>query len=301
MSETNDISVVIPYYNREEYVDYAVQSVLAQNLKPLEIIIVNDCSREPSRAYLDRYTDVCTIIDLPENVGLAGARNAGIRAARGRYIAFLDDDDIWLPHKLRVQRAYMSEHPDCFGVHSSVWAFFLDRPDALWKRDSPAPMTLAQALTDGGWAIPSSLLVRSDKTRALGGFDSRFRESEDRDFLIRCCAAGYRIDGIHEPLVRFRRQGHASLTKSHWRMYRVDLKLCWKHKALYYRVYGVRGLLSFLLEKLRIAAFHTRYVDGGVRLLLRFIKVKYQTRPGYREPVSSATPGPATNLTTPRP
>ena len=70
--ESADISVVIPYYNREQYIDEAVQSVLAQTLKPLEIIIVNDCSRESSRRYLDRYADVCTIVDLPVNMGIGG-------------------------------------------------------------------------------------------------------------------------------------------------------------------------------------------------------------------------------------
>src|SRR5947207_1458623 len=102
-----DISVVIPYYNREHFIDETIQSVLAQTLKPLEIIIVNDCSRESSRRYLDRYADVCNIIDLPVNVGLAGARNAGIDAALGEFIAFLDDDDLWLPQKLELQRLYM--------------------------------------------------------------------------------------------------------------------------------------------------------------------------------------------------
>src|ERR1700758_5627858 len=100
MPAISDISVVIPYYNREQYIDETVQSVLAQTLMPLEIIIVNDCSRESSRRHLDRYADVCRILDLPTNVGLAGARNAGMRAARGKFIALLDDDDIWLPHKL---------------------------------------------------------------------------------------------------------------------------------------------------------------------------------------------------------
>src|SRR5215469_14443788 len=95
MASARDISVIIPYYNREEFIDEAVKSVLAQTLQPLEIIIVNDCSRESSRRYLDRYQSCCKIIDLPVNVGLAGSRNAGIEAARGEFIAFLDDDDLW--------------------------------------------------------------------------------------------------------------------------------------------------------------------------------------------------------------
>ena len=64
MPEGSDISVVIPYYNREQYIEEAVQSVMSQTLKPLEIIIVNDCSRESSRRYLDRYASTCKIVDL---------------------------------------------------------------------------------------------------------------------------------------------------------------------------------------------------------------------------------------------
>src|SRR5579885_485347 len=113
MAAERDISVIIPFYNREQFVDDAVNSVLAQTLPPLETIIVNDCSRPSSRRYLDRYAEVCKIIDLPRNVGLAGSRNAGIREARGKFIALLDDDDLWLPEKLAVQRSYMGDHPDC--------------------------------------------------------------------------------------------------------------------------------------------------------------------------------------------
>jgi teichuronic acid biosynthesis glycosyltransferase TuaG len=110
---TSDISVVIPYCNREQHIDEAIQSFLAQTFQPLEIIIVNDCSRESSRRYLDRYAGVCSIIDLPVNVGLAAARHEGIPRTRGQFVAFLDDDDVWLPEKLERQRQYMAEHPRC--------------------------------------------------------------------------------------------------------------------------------------------------------------------------------------------
>jgi glycosyltransferase involved in cell wall biosynthesis len=286
VSGQGDVSVVIPYYNREKYIDQAVQSVLAQTLKPLEVIIVNDCSRESSRRYLDRYAETCRIVDLDPNVGLAAARNEGIRRARGRFVAFLDDDDVWLPKKLEVQRRHMDEHPECVAVHTAAWAFFLDQPDKLWSRDWPAPITLAQALTNDYCVLIPTTLIRSKAVGALGGFDSGFRECEDRDFVIRCCAAGYRIESISQPLARIRREGHESLTHNRWRIYRTDLKLCWKHRAFYFQAYGARGFLSFLLEKLRIASYDTRYIDRGVRLLLRLVKVKYQIRPGFREPVS---------------
>jgi glycosyltransferase involved in cell wall biosynthesis len=287
---TRDISVIIPYYNRERYIDEAIQSVLAQTLKPLEIILVNDCSQESSRRYLDRYAGVCKIVDLAKNVGLAGSRNAGIRAARGQFVALLDDDDIWLARKLEMQRQYMEEHPQCSAVHCSVWAFFASKQDELWSRFATGPMTLAQALADEHWVVPSTLMVRTSAVRAFGGFDISFRECEDRDFMIRFAAAGYRIEGIKEPLVRLRRVGHDSLSEHRWRMFLVHVRIVWLHKALYHRAYGLRGPMNFLLRTLFLASCKTRYVDGAVRFLLRHIEVKWQVRPGFRDPVLSERP-----------
>ena len=112
--EAGDISVIIPFYNREEYIDEAVQSVLAQTLKPLEIIIVNYCSRDVSRRYLHRYERACTIVHLPKNVALAAARNAGIRHARGEFIALLHHYHISLPRKL--------------GYSAAIWPNILNAP-----------------------------------------------------------------------------------------------------------------------------------------------------------------------------
>jgi glycosyltransferase involved in cell wall biosynthesis len=284
-SAGSDISVIIPYYNREKYIDEAIKSVQVQTLHPLEIIIVNDCSRESSRRYLDRYRDICKIVDLTANVGLAGARNAGIRVARGKFIALLDDDDVWLPQKLDLQRRYLDEHPECSIVCSAVWGFFSNRPDELWTSIGSRPLTLAEALTHEYWVVVPTMVIRSEVAKALGGFDARFRFNEDRDFVIRCSASGYRIEGVQEPLVRVRREAHHRLTRQHVRMFLGHAKVCWIHKALFYRVYGVRGIVSFLLSSLHLASMETRYVDGAVRRLCRLIKIKWEVKPGYREPV----------------
>jgi glycosyltransferase involved in cell wall biosynthesis len=292
---TSDVSVIIPFYNRETYIDEAIQSVLAQTLKPLELIVVNDCSRESSRRYLDRYSEVCKIVDLPVNVGLAGSRNAGVREARGRFVAFLDDDDLWLPRKLEVQRAYMRDHPECAIVHCAAWFFYKDGTEEYYKRFDPGPMTLAQSITNSYWAIIPTCMARTDVMKAVQGFDVAYRECEDRDFIIRCCAAGYRVEGLTEPLARVRRIGQDGLTSRHWRLYRTDLRMCWKHRAYYLRAYGPRGILSFALEKIYQPSTKTRLVDGAVRRLTRWVKVKYDIRPGYRDPVlvaASQQPGP---------
>ncbi len=285
---TSDISVVITYYNREQYIDDAIQSVLAQTLQPFEIIIVNDCSRESSRRYLDRYAGVCTIVDLPANVGIAAARNEGIRRARGQFIAFLDDDDIWLPDMLEQQRRYMVEHPRCDAVHGAAWVFYLGRPDHLVTRDWPGPLTLAQALSQDYHVMIQTVLFRAEVVRALGGFDPRFRHAEDYEFMIRCAAAGHRIESTREPLTRIRRQGHQSLRKHNWLQFLAVVGTCWKHKALYHRVYGVRGFVSFLLASLEYWTSNVRHVGGAVRLLVRLIPVKWEVRPDYEEPVQQA-------------
>jgi glycosyltransferase involved in cell wall biosynthesis len=285
MIAQSDVSVIIPYYNRAEFIHETIPSVLAQTVKPLEIIIVNDCSRASTRRELDRYTSTCKILDLPKNVGLAGARNAGMRVACGKYIALVDDDDIWLPRKLEVQRSYMEDHPECSMVHSAVWAFFSDKPDQLWVWCEPGSMTLAKALTDKYWACPSSMFFRAQAARDIGGFDPAFRQCEDRDFLIRFCAAGLRVNCIPEPLVRLRRGDHDRLTLHKWTILRTDLKMCWKHRTLYRRVYGMRGIVSFLLEKTRIATRETRFLDGAGRLVLRFVDVNYSIRKNYRDPI----------------
>jgi glycosyltransferase involved in cell wall biosynthesis len=288
----SDVSVVITFYDRERYIGEAIESALAQTLPPLEIIVVNDCSKESSRRHLDRHSKACKIVDLPVNVGLAAARNAGIHIARGQFIALLDDDDIWLPNKLEVQRSYMDKHPECSIVHSAYWAFFSDNSELLRVLFPVGPLTLAKSLTDEYWVCPSTMLFRTEDVRALGGFDPVFRQCEDRDFIVRFCAAGYTVEGIPEPLIRLRRESHNSLTGNLWRIFRSDLKVCWKHRALYLKAYGVRGVVSYVLEKLYTASRTTRYVDGGVRLLLRFLKVKYRVKNSYEEPVSSRSHAP---------
>lgn len=281
MTALRDITVIIPFLNRQQYVDQAIQSVLNQTLRPLEIILVNDGSQPSARRYLDRYDSRCRIIDLPKTVGASAARNEAIRRARGRYIAFLDDDDVWLPQKLEIQRRHMEKHPECAVVHSAAWSFSSDREDALCACDWPPPLTMAQALTHNHWVILPTMMVRTDVFRKIGAFDVSFRGSEDHDFTIRCCSAGYRIHGISEPLTRFRREGQESLTKRHWQIFLTHLQLCWKHKSLYYRAYGIRGFADFVLSSLRMASSKTRYVDGAVRFLFRFVSVKWKIRADY--------------------
>ena len=108
------VSVVIPTYNQPAFLQAALDSVFAQTFKDYEIIVVNDGSTDDTGEQLGRYGDRIRLI-TQENQGIGRARNRGMDAATGRYIAFLDHDDLWHPEKLETQVAYMQEHPDCVG------------------------------------------------------------------------------------------------------------------------------------------------------------------------------------------
>jgi glycosyltransferase involved in cell wall biosynthesis len=108
------VSVVIPTYNQPAFLHEALESVFAQTFKDYEIIVVNDGSTDDTGEQLERYGGRIRLI-TQENQGIGRARNRGMDAASGRYIAFLDHDDLWHRAKLETQVAYMQEHPDCVG------------------------------------------------------------------------------------------------------------------------------------------------------------------------------------------
>ncbi len=111
------VSVIIPVYNAEKYIDKTIQSVLAQTYKEYEIILVNDCSKDNSLQKIEAYAQnnaSVKVFTLEKNSGAAVARNYGLDMAQGRYIAFLDSDDTWTEDKLEKQLLFMKENDAAF-------------------------------------------------------------------------------------------------------------------------------------------------------------------------------------------
>lgn len=108
------VSIVIPTYNQPVFLEEALESVFAQTFRDFEVIVVNDGSTDNTRHVLEQYGDRIRLVNQ-ENQGIGRARNRGMDEATGRYIAFLDHDDLWHPSKLQIQVAFMQEHPDCVG------------------------------------------------------------------------------------------------------------------------------------------------------------------------------------------
>src|SRR5208337_4579078 len=105
------VSVVIPTYNRGELLIETIESILAQTAKPGEVIVVDDGSTDDTQERLARYADRVRYVRQP-NQGVAAARNHGVREARGKWIAFIDSDDVWHPRKLECQLRVLADHPD---------------------------------------------------------------------------------------------------------------------------------------------------------------------------------------------
>jgi len=183
-----DVSVVIPVRNRARQVVAAVRSALDQSPLPREIIVVDDASTDGSGEAAAALGDAVTVISLSSCSGPAAARNVGVAAARGSYIAFLDSDDRWLPGCLAARLDTFAANSDL----SLVWG------DAVWAGGGPADGTRLlgrdpllsdighfEQLIRGNVIITSTTLVRRADVVAVGGFPEEMHRCEDYHLWLR--------------------------------------------------------------------------------------------------------------------
>ncbi len=204
------VSVIIPTYNRSHYVGEAIDSVLGQTFKDLEIIIVDDGSTDNTKQVLKNYASRIQYI-FQEKKGRAEARNQGMMAAKGEYITFLDDDDIWWPNKLQKQIIFLDAHPHIGLVHT--FTEVVDEEGRLLEKETGSRLKLYKKAMRIGYTYEgmsqlcvmfiSTVMVRKECLGKVGLFDSRTESFEDWDFYLRF-ALKYRIDTIPEPLVKSR-------------------------------------------------------------------------------------------------
>jgi glycosyltransferase involved in cell wall biosynthesis len=119
--EAGLVSVVMPAHNAERFLSDSIRSVVAQSFSQWELLVVDDASTDQTFAIASDFAKIdCRIrvVRLEENRGVANARNVGIRLARGQFLAFLDSDDLWLPHKLEIQISYMRQKGVAFSFSS---------------------------------------------------------------------------------------------------------------------------------------------------------------------------------------
>ena len=200
------VSAVLPAYNSGPHLREAVESVLAQTADDLELIVVDDASTDDTPRRLASYCDprlVC--LRNPANLGQTRSLNRGLRAARGRYVARMDHDDVAEPARFARQAAYLDAHPGVTVL--GTWATFIDPAGAPAGTAEPpaAPAVLAWALAGGCPLIHSSVMFRRGPVLAAGGYDPAFGLAEDYDLWTRLLQAGRRLAVLPEYLCRVRR------------------------------------------------------------------------------------------------
>jgi len=215
------VSVIIPTYNRVSSLTRAIESVLNQTYRNIELIIVDDGSEDKTEKVIKKYAGLLKYIRIPHS-GVSAARNTGIKHAKGKWISFLDSDDYWLEKKLEIQMNYMKEN-----TH-----YLISQTDEVWIRHGKRVNPMNKHKKYEGWIFfqslplciisPSAVVIHKKVFKDIGYFDERFPVCEDYDLWLRVTLK-YPVGLINEKLI-VKTGGHSTqLSRTFWGMdrYRV--------------------------------------------------------------------------------
>ena len=188
------VSVIIPTFNRAHVLAQAINSVLKQTYKTLELIVVDDGSIDDTENLIGAFDDPRLIyLKSPQNYGVSAARNRGIAAARGEWLAFLDSDDEWLPQMLERQFVALDQaEPGYVACYCDMLRLDNGHATRIPRKASEKNFGAApwpSLLMDGEW-FSQTWLVKKDTVLAAGGFDERMQIWEDWDLFLRIALQG---------------------------------------------------------------------------------------------------------------
>ncbi len=253
------VSAVIPTRNYARYVGEAVESVLAQSFTELEIVVVDDGSTDETADVLRAFGERIRYI-RQEHRGLAATRNTGIGAARGRYVAFLDADDLWLPEKVSLQVARLDSEPAVGLVYSEAILFPVT-PHSHWA-PHPSGRILPWLVLQN--VVPSPTpMVRRELFEQVGRFDETLSACEDWDMWIRIARVS-EIAYVDRVLAKYRVHS-ANMSLDHERMMTNGLRVLEKAFSPPWPSPEIR--------RLRRTAFSQWHADCGLN---RFYIGRYQ-------------------------
>lgn len=196
------ISVIIPAFNAAQYIGEALQSVLTQTTPADEIIVVNDGSTDDTAREAENFPGIRIIHQ--KNMGCAVARNEGIAASSGQWLAFLDADDVWLPEKLSLQKDYLKNNPSCPAVFGMVDCFISPEIDEKQQAKLFCPEGPLSGICAG------TMLIRRDAFSKVGAFDPKMRLSQFIEWFNRFTESGMKHHVL--PDVVLRRRVHLTNT-----------------------------------------------------------------------------------------
>lgn len=245
------VSVIMPAYNAGRFLEAAIRSVMAQTVTDWELLVLDDGSSDDTLSIAWRLArEDCRISVLPNehNMGVAKTRNRGFDLCRGEYVALLDSDDVWLPHKLERQLRRMEQTGAdlCYCSYAIVDANGeKSRPDYLVPPQTDFDKLLRENV------IGCSTVVLSRKVIDNHRFETDFYH-EDYVLWLKLLRSGFRAAGCTEPLVHWRLiENSRSFNKrkaagNRWRIYRDYLQLPLGKSVLAFAAYGAAGLKKYL-------------------------------------------------------
>ena len=204
--ETRLISCIIPVFNGERYLAEALESVVNQTYRPVEILVVDDGSTDNTAAGVSAYRDRIRYRWQP-NAGQAAARNLGLTMADGQFVAFLDADDVWHPEKLARQMARFEarEELDCSFAH--VQNFWI--PELIGEQEAFRDHRISKPIP--GYSA-CTLLCRRALFETLGAFDTAIHPADDTDWFLRASERGATMEMLPEVLL-FRRLHQTNMSR----------------------------------------------------------------------------------------
>jgi glycosyltransferase involved in cell wall biosynthesis len=199
------VSIIIPTYNRGWIIKEAIDSVLAQDYTEFELIVVDDGSTDHTSGVLDSYGKDIKVLSQ-KNKGVSAARNRGIAEASGKFIAFLDSDDLWLSQKLSVQIEFFNQNPDALICQTEeVWIRNGLRITPKKRHKKPSGMIFKPSL-ERCLVSPSAVMIQRSLFDRVGEFDETLPACEDYDLWLRI-SCRFPIHLIDTPLI-IKRGGH---------------------------------------------------------------------------------------------
>src|ERR1041385_3623857 len=264
------LSVIIPAYNIAPYIAETLESVFAQTFTHYEVIVINDGSpdtidfEDALQPYLDR------IIYLKqENGGASVARNAGLKAARGEFVAFLDGDDLWLPNYLEDQMKFIRTRGcDLACADATFFGDSVDKAPSYmiaWMDDAPeiGDFDFLELVDARRSVITSGVVARRQPLIEIGMFDPELRRAQDFDLWLRLAVAGCRLSFQRKALLKYRCRPNSlsgGIINSHRRELRIFDKIEQSYdlspeqrNAVAEVIRGRRALLQFELGKMHAA------------------------------------------------
>lgn len=208
------ISIVMPAYNAERYIQQAIYSVIEQTFSDFELIVVDDCSNDKTAHLVHSIADPrVSLIKTKSNSGVSNARNLGMSLAQGEFIALLDADDWWLPQKLELQlEALKAQQAElCY-----TWTYLYNESTRLTHRTaSSISGDVYEILLHQNFigSIGSCLMFRTDIIDRIGGFDTALHYAEDWEFCLRA-AKYFRYSVVEVPLLVYRQHPTSCSSKT---------------------------------------------------------------------------------------